>query len=209
MQIGVMGCIGAGKSTTTSLLAERLGGAALFEPVVDNPYLDLFYQDMHTYAFPLQVYFLSHRLRNACSEGPLTGLTFVDRTVYEDRDIFARHLHDQGYMNDRDFATYQHIFDTMEPFFHRPDIYIYLKASLPTLMEHISKRDRACEKDLDPDYVGRLNHLYDNLVQKLGARGETTITFNMDHLDITSEDGALEMVDLVRQVVEAKKKAIR
>lgn len=204
MQIAIMGSIGAGKSSATSLLAERLGGSALFEPVVDNPYLDLFYKDMHTYAFPLQVYFLSHRLRNACADSPKQGLAFVDRTVYEDRDIFAKHLHAQGYMNDRDFATYQHIFDTMEPFFHRPDVYIYLKASLPTLMEHIAKRDRACEKDLDPDYVGRLNHLYEAMVQKLGLRGETVITFDMDQLDITSDAGAQEMVDLVSQVVRVK-----
>lgn len=203
-QIGVIGNIGAGKSTATKLLAERIGGVPVFEPVLDNPYLDDFYRDMKEYAFKLQVYFLSHRLRNACmgsKDNADQPFIWVDRTVYEDRDIFARNLHEMGILEDREWDTYNHIFETMEPHFERPDLFIYLKSDVFTLMRNIQRRDRDCERSIDVEYIKRLNTHYENLAHRLRSEGSTVVTVRMDNLDISYPEYANRFVDIVKKYI--------
>lgn len=164
--IVVAGNIGAGKSSLTNWLAEKLGYDPFFEPVVGNPYLDDFYKDMKRWSFHLQVYFLAQRFQHHRNIDLSPHSVIQDRSIYEDSEIFARNLHQQGLMNERDYQNYLQIFRTMYPFFSPPSLLIYLKASVPTLMRRIKKRGRDYEKDISRDYISQLNNLYDDWIQR-------------------------------------------
>lgn len=164
--IVVAGNIGAGKSSLTRWLAEKMGYEPFFEPVVGNPYLDDFYKDMKRWSFHLQVYFLAQRFQHHRNIDLSPHSVIQDRSIYEDSEIFARNLHQQGLMNERDYQNYLQIFRTMYPFFNPPSLLIYLKASVPTLMRRIKKRGRDYEKDMPRDYIAQLNSLYDDWIER-------------------------------------------
>ncbi len=170
MHIAIAGNIGSGKTTLTGLLAKHYGWEAHYENADDNPYLDDFYDDMRHWSFNLQIYFLNERF-GQIQEFREAGLTVVqDRTVYEDAYIFAANLHSMGLMSMRDYNTYRSLFDKMTAFIQPPDLMIYLRASVPTLVRQIQKRGRAYENGIRLDYLSRLNERYEEWVgqYKLG-----------------------------------------
>ena len=160
--LGVAGNIGVGKTHLTSWLGQRLRWETFFEPVVENPYLDDFYGDMSRWSFQLQVYFLSKRfdMHRKMMDGMLSCVQ--DRTIYEDAEIFARTLHENGAMDDRDFENYMSLFQCMTSYLLAPNAIIYLRANVDTLVERIKLRGRDYEQDIDRTYLETLNRAYDD-----------------------------------------------
>ena len=162
MHIAIAGNIGSGKTTLTKLLAARYGWTPRFEPVDNNPYLEDFYHDMNRWSFNLQVYFLNKRFKEVVEISKSTDTIIQDRTIYEDACIFAPNLHDQGYMSDRDFKNYKDLFNLMMSLVKRPQLMIYIRSSIPTLVKHIEKRGRDYEKSIRIDYLTGLQKRYDD-----------------------------------------------
>jgi len=163
--IAVAGNIGSGKTTLTSLLAKHYHWEPRFEDVESNPYLNDFYTDMPRWSFNLQVYFLNHRLQQLLEIQQGNNVVIQDRTIYEDAHIFAPNLHEMGLMNNRDFENYISLFKTINKQITPPNLLIYLKASLGTLVSQIEKRGRAYEDNIRLDYLKQLNHYYDNWIE--------------------------------------------
>jgi len=165
--IGIAGNIGVGKTTFTSFLAKEFNLKDIYESVSDNPYLSDFYGDMHRWSFNLQVYFLHHRFASIIDiENSHKGFV-QDRTIYEDVEIFSKNLHDMGYLDDRDWKTYSDLFLNMTKFLKSPDIIIYLRADLDVLLERINNRNRDYEATIDPEYLKRLNLMYDEWIENI------------------------------------------
>lgn len=158
--VAIAGNVGVGKSTLTRCLADRLGWTPFYEAVDDNPYLSDFYQDMRTWSFHSQIFFLSRRLHHHHALLRHPGNVVQDRSIYEDAEIFARNLFHQGHMSDRDFQSYRDLYDALIQFLPAPDLIIYLQARLPTLIERIRKRGRDYERSISPLYLQQLNELY-------------------------------------------------
>jgi len=170
MHIAVAGNIGSGKTTLTSLLSKHFGWDAHYEDVEDNPYLNDFYNDMQRWSFNLQIYFLNTRFNQILSFRR-SGKTLVqDRTIYEDAYIFAPNLHSMGLMSTRDFENYFTLFNMLGSLIQPPDLIIYLRASVPTLVRQIQKRGRKYEDNIRLDYLKRLNERYEAWIEtyKLG-----------------------------------------
>lgn len=161
MHIAVAGNIGAGKTTLTKLLAKHYKWEAQLEDVVDNPYLDDFYNQMERWSFNLQVYFLNSRFRQVLQIRESGKDIIQDRTIYEDAHIFAPNLHAMGLMTNRDFENYRSLFDLMESLVQGPDLLIYLRSSIPNLVSQIHKRGRDYENSISIDYLSRLNERYE------------------------------------------------
>ncbi len=161
MHIAIAGNIGSGKTTLTTLLAKHYKWQPHFEEVDDNPYLIDFYKDMHRWSFNLQVYFLKRRLRQIKTLNKSGKKIVQDRTIYEDAHIFAPNLHAMGLMTTRDFENYQDLFELMDEFITPPDLLIYLRATVPALVENIQKRGREYEEAIRLDYLNRLNERYE------------------------------------------------
>lgn len=162
--IAIAGNIGAGKTTLTSLLAKHYKWTAQFEAVEHNPYLADFYNDMHRWSFNLQIYFLNSRLKQLLEIQNSESTIIQDRTIYEDAHIFAPNLHEMGLMSSRDFENYAHFFKTIKSMVKPPDLMIYLKASIPTLVDQIQRRGRDYEDNIRLDYLKRLNEHYNHWV---------------------------------------------
>lgn len=162
MHIAIAGNIGSDKTTLTKLLAARYGWTPRFEPVDNNPYLEDFYHDMNRWSFNLQVYFLNKRFKEVVEISKSTDTIIQDRTIYEDACIFAPNLHDQGYMSDRDFKNYTDLFNLMMSLVKKPQLMIYIRSSIPTLVKHIEKRGRDFEKSIRIDYLTGLQKRYDD-----------------------------------------------
>lgn len=162
MHIAIAGNIGSGKTPLTKLLAARYGWTPRFEPVDNNPYLEDFYHDMNRWSFNLQVYFLNKRFKEVVEISKSTDTIIQDRTIYEDACIFAPNLHDQGYMSDRDFKNYTDLFNLMMSLVKKPQLMIYIRSSIPTLVKHIEKRGRDYEKSIRIDYLTGLQKRYDD-----------------------------------------------
>lgn len=161
MHIAISGNIGSGKTTLTRLLAKHYKWTPHFEDVEDNPYLDDFYREMQRWSFNLQIYFLNSRFRQV-KEIRDSGQDIIqDRTIYEDAHIFAPNLHAMGLMPSRDFENYLSLFELMDSFVAPPDLLIYLRASIPTLVDQIQKRGREYENNIRIDYLNRLNERYE------------------------------------------------
>ncbi|MDG1729262.1 MAG: deoxynucleoside kinase [Algibacter sp.] len=161
MHIAIAGNIGAGKTTLTKLLAKHYRWEAQLEDVVDNPYLDDFYNQMERWSFNLQVYFLNSRFRQVLQIRQSGKDIIQDRTIYEDANIFAPNLHAMGLMTNRDFENYKSLFDLMESLVQGPDVLIYLRSSIPNLVSQIHKRGRDYENSISIDYLSRLNERYE------------------------------------------------
>lgn len=164
MHIAIAGNIGSGKTTLTGMLAKQFGWEAQFEEVDDNPYLNDFYDDMQRWSFNLQVYFLNKRFNQIIDIRESGRSVIQDRTIYEDAEIFAPNLHAMGLMTTRDFNNYQDLFRLISQFLNPPDLLIYLRASVPTLVRNIQKRGRDYENSIRIDYLKRLNDRYENWI---------------------------------------------
>lgn len=164
--IAIAGNIGAGKTTLTKILAKHFNWAPHYEDVENNPYLNDFYNDMHRWSFNLQIYFLHNRLKQLVEIQKGTNIVIQDRTIYEDAYIFAPNLHEMGLMTKRDFDNYKNFFLTLKEMVNPPDLLIYLKASVPTLVGQIQKRGREYEENIRLDYLKRLNEYYNNWLDK-------------------------------------------
>ena len=173
MHIAIAGNIGSGKTTLTKMLAQRYGWTPRFEPVDNNPYLDYFYKDMNRWAFNLQIYFLNKRFKEVVEIANSPETIIQDRTIFEDARIFAPNLHDQGYMSDRDFQNYSDLFDLMMSLVKLPQLMIYIRSSIPTLVKHIEKRGRSFEKSIRIDYLTGLQERYENWIKSY--KGELII----------------------------------
>jgi deoxyadenosine/deoxycytidine kinase len=161
MHIAVAGNIGAGKTTLTKLLSKHYDWEAHFEDVEQNPYLNDFYEEMQRWSFNLQVYYLNSRFTQIQEINLNKKNVIQDRTIYEDAYIFAPNLHSMGLMTTRDFENYFSLFNLMDSFVNPPDLLIYLRASIPTLVEQINKRGREYEESIRLDYLKRLNERYE------------------------------------------------
>ena len=161
MHVAIAGNIGSGKTTLTTLLAKHYRYSPHFEQVDDNPYLNDFYKDMQRWSFNLQVFFLRSRFAQLAELQESGKKVIQDRTIYEDAHIFAPNLHSMGLMSSRDFKNYQDLFELMEKFISPPDLMIYLRASVPRLVENIQKRGRDYEEAIRLDYLNRLNERYE------------------------------------------------
>ncbi|MAO08392.1 MAG: deoxynucleoside kinase [Alteromonas sp.] len=161
MHVAVAGNIGSGKTTLTRLLAKHYKWKAHFEDVEDNPYLDDFYNQMERWSFNLQIYFLNSRFRQIMEIHESGKNVIQDRTIYEDAHIFAPNLHAMGLMTNRDFENYRSLFDLMESVTQGPDLLIYLRSSIPNLVNQIHKRGREYENSISIDYLSRLNERYE------------------------------------------------
>lgn len=164
MHIAIAGNIGAGKTTLTMRLARRYGWEPHLEPVDNNPYLDDYYKDMKRWSFNLQVYFLSKRFRDVVEIAQSQKTVVQDRSIFEDARIFAPNLHDMGLMSDRDFNNYSDLFNTMIQLVKRPDLMIYIRSTIPNLVNHIEKRGRSYEKSIRIDYLANLNKRYEDWI---------------------------------------------
>jgi len=164
MYLAIAGNIGSGKSSLTALLSEAFGLKPVYEAVSENPYLEDFYRDMGAYAFHSQVFFLARRVRQHLLEVNGARAVVQDRTVYEDALVFAQNLYREGHLKERDWRTYLDLFQSVSPALRKPDLLIYLRASLPTLRERIKKRGRPFEQNLPDRYLLALNALYEELI---------------------------------------------
>jgi deoxyadenosine/deoxycytidine kinase len=164
--IAVAGNIGSGKTTLTEQLAKNFGWEPHFEDVENNPYLYDFYNDMIRWSFNLQVYFLNNRFRQIVNFQKGYRTVVQDRTIYEDAYIFAPNLHAMGLMSTRDFENYLSLFETVKQLIAPPDLLIYLRGSIPTLVDQIQKRGRDYEENLRLDYLKRLNEFYETWINK-------------------------------------------
>lgn len=199
MYIAIAGNIGSGKTSLTEILSERCK-AHTYDENIDNPYLNDFYKDMNRWSFNLQIYFLGSRIQQASCMLEKYGNIIQDRTIYEDAYIFAANLHEMGLMPSRDFDSYMRIFDIASNIIQLPDILIYLKASVPTLINQIKKRGRAYEMSIQEDYLARLNDKYENWINNI-YKGEV-ITINMDEEDFISDPEVIEKI--MKRVDELK-----
>ena len=159
------GNIGAGKSSLVQLLADRLGYRPYFEPVAENPYLADFYADMGRWAFHSQLYFLTHRLKSHRELSADPWSVVQDRSIYEDAEVFARNLREQGTMSDREWETYHGLYRTIIDLLPAPDLVVYLRCSVPTLKARIARRGRGFESSIPDEYLAGLNRLYEEWLE--------------------------------------------
>mgnify|MGYP002304556853 FL=1 len=194
MYIAIAGNIGSGKTSLTGILSQRTGAKAYFEES-DNPYIGDFYDDMNRWSFNLQIYFLGSRIQQTMdmlADNRDSGAIFQDRTIYEDAHIFADNLHEMGLMASRDIETYMKLFRLMTTLIPKPDLLIYLKASVPTLISQIRKRGREYEMNIDELYLKRLNDKYNNWIDNI-YEGDVLVV-DKDHEDFVSDPTVLEKI---------------
>uniref|UniRef100_A0A832ML36 Deoxynucleoside kinase n=1 Tax=Eiseniibacteriota bacterium TaxID=2212470 RepID=A0A832ML36_UNCEI len=193
--LAIAGNIGVGKTELTNRLSSELGWAAYYEPVIHNPYLDLFYADMPRWSFHLQIYFLSERFKAQVEIGS-SPLPFIqDRTIYEDAEIFARTLHEQGSMTDVDYRNYVSLFHVLTGYLRPPDLIVYLKASPETLMARIARRGRESERNITLEYITRLNRAYDDWMRRARASFEV-LEIDTDQVPLQGPTPAFEKLVL-------------
>ena len=191
MYIGIAGNIGSGKTSLTQILCNRYGWEVYYENESDNPYLSDFYNDMSRWSFNMQILFFVRRFR-ALQKLLWSNITVVqDRTIYEDAFIFADNLYHMGLMQKRDYDTYKELYRTMENFIRRPDLLIYLRASVPTLLKQIKKRNREYEQNISPEYLQYLNERYENWIAKY--KGDHLI-IDVDGVDYVNDKEAEEKI---------------
>lgn len=195
------GNIGAGKSTLVELLCQRLGWTPYFEPVAENPYLKDFYADMERWAFHSQAYFLMHRARSHRELSLESGSVVQDRSLYEDAEVFAKNLHRQGHMADRDHQVYREMYGVLTSLLPSPDLVVYLRASVPTLKRRIAHRARTFEQTIPDAYLEGLNALYEEWIGDF--RLSPVLTIEADQTDVLDRPEDLDAV--VERIEDALK----
>ncbi|WP_419801138.1 deoxynucleoside kinase [Mucilaginibacter sp.] len=192
MHIAVVGNIGAGKTTLTELLAKNYGWQPQYESVDNNPYLEDFYGDMKRWSFNLQIFFLNSRFQQIMEIQKSKANIIQDRTIYEDAFIFAANLRDMDLMTERDYDNYRKIFDNITSFIKPPDLLIYLKASVPTLVNNIQRRGREYEIGIRLDYLSKLNEKYEKWIK--GYNSGKLLILDKDKLDFANNTEDLSSV---------------
>ena len=201
MYIAIAGNIGSGKTSLTEILSAHYGAKAYYEDI-DNPYIADFYEDMNRWSFNFQMFFLGSRINQTLQMlNESTGHVVQDRTIHEDAHIFAGNLHQMGLMSSRDYGTYMKIFNLATDLVPSPDILIYLKASVPTLVRQILKRGREYEKNIDLEYLERLNNRYNEWISSYKGK---LLTINIDEIDFV---GKPEIVQTIIANLEELNKA--
>jgi len=197
--VAIAGNIGAGKTTLCTQLGKTFGWEVHYESTDDNPYLIDFYDDMRRWSFNLQIFFLNNRYRQILKILKGEKTVIQDRTIYEDAYIFAPNLHDMGLMPSRDFHNYLDLFDTMSSQIQAPDLLIYLRAGIPTLVDHIQRRGREYEGNMSLDYLRRLNDRYENWIS--GYKEGRLLIINSDEVDFANN---AEHLGRIVNLVEAE-----
>ena len=190
--VAIAGNVGVGKSTLTQLLSQQLGWVPFPEAVDDNPYLADFYEDMRRWSFHSQIFFLSRRLRHHRQLLDHPTSVVQDRSVYEDAEIFAHNLYRQGHMDARDYRSYRELYDVLTLFLPPPDLVVYLRASVDTLLCRIKRRGREYERDISPEYLAQLNQLYERWIE--GFDLCPVLTVPADTLDFVDNPQHLDLV---------------
>jgi len=190
--VAIAGNIGVGKSTLTQLLADHLGWVPFFEPEADNPYLADFYADMRRWSFHSQVFFLTNRVEMHQQLLERDEHVVLDRSVYEDAEVFARTLFLRGEMSERDWRTYEALYRTMSSLLRPPNLIVYLRASVPKLLDRIAQRGREYERAISPGYIASLNALYDDWARRFDAC--PVVTIETDALDFVARSRDLDDV---------------
>ena len=188
----VSGNIGAGKTSITQRLGERLGWQTGYESVADNPYLPDFYADMRAWSFHLQIFFLGHRAEQHLEMAASPQSAIIDRSIYEDYHIFTRALHHLGNVNERDYFSYRRLYELVVNSLPRPDLLIYLKAPVSVLMERIHRRARAIEAGITAEYLSLLDNFYDDWLASFDLC--PVLTIRSDDLDFVNKSQHLEIV---------------
>ncbi|MDY3979944.1 MAG: deoxynucleoside kinase [Tidjanibacter sp.] len=192
MYIAIAGNIGSGKTSLTEILSKRYGAKAYYEDI-DNPYIADFYDDMNRWSFNFQMFFLGSRINQTLMMlRESTGNVIQDRTIYEDAHIFAGNLHQMGLMSSRDYDTYMKIFNLATDLVPAPEVLVYLKASVPTLVRQIIKRGRSYEMGIDIDYLERLNNRYNDWIEN-NYKGKVLVV-NVDETDFVSHPDEIERI---------------
>ena len=173
--VAIAGNIGVGKTTLTKLLSRELGWRAYYEKVIDNPYLVPFYEDMKRWSFHLQIYFLSHRFKSQKEINLWPDSCIQDRSIYEDVEIFARTLYNQGFMSELDYENYRLLFSTMAEYLRKPDLIVYLSAPIDRLIDRIQRRGRIYEQRIDREYILKLNQAYERWIEEAEQEKEFKI----------------------------------
>ncbi|WP_026474247.1 deoxynucleoside kinase [Alkaliflexus imshenetskii] len=192
MHIAIAGNIGSGKTSLAGLLAKHYGWEPHYEEVDENPYLADFYEDMKRWSFNLQVYFLNSRFSQIVKFRQAEKTVVQDRTIYEDAYIFATNLYDMGLMSERDFKNYLSLFELMTSLIQPPDLLIYLRASVPTLVRQIELRGRPYEATIRLDYLKRLNERYEGWM--MNYKEGNLLTISVDEIDFVNDPSALSLV---------------
>ena len=186
------GNIGAGKTSLTERIGEKLGWTAAYESVSDNPYLPDFYQSMKDWSFHLQIYFLGHRAQQHIHLAEIPESAILDRSIYEDAHIFARALHHMHNLNDRDYEAYLRLYSLIVEHLPKPDLLIHLQAPVPILMERIRRRARNIETGISEDYLALLERFYEEWIQ--GFDLCPVLTIRSDDLDFVHKSQHLDIV---------------
>jgi deoxyadenosine/deoxycytidine kinase len=188
----VAGNIGAGKTSITERIGARLGFRTGYESVSDNPYLPEFYRDMRSWSFHLQIFFLGHRARQHLDMATGDQSAILDRSIYEDARIFARALHHMGNLSERDYLTYNRVFELVTHSLPSPDLLIYLKAPVSTLLQRIRSRGREIETGITAGYLGLLDQFYEEWIDAYDH--SPVLTIRSDDLDFVNKPGHLDIV---------------
>ncbi|HSN76235.1 MAG TPA: deoxynucleoside kinase [Anaerolineae bacterium] len=205
--VAIAGNVGVGKSTLTTLLSQRLGWMPFPEAVDENPYLADFYADMPRWSFQSQVFFLSRRLRHHRQLLDHPTSVVQDRSVYEDAEVFARNLYNQGNMEERDYRSYRELYEVLTGFLPPPDLVIYLRASVDTLLCRIQRRGRDYEQDISPVYLEQLNHLYEDWIQRFDLC--PVLTVPADNLNFVDNSLHLDLIiDKVQEKLSGKEEVV-
>ena len=205
--ITIAGNIGVGKSSLVRLLSQRLDWEPFFEPVANNPYLSDFYADMRTWSFHSQTYFLSNRLKVYGDLLECPNSVILDRSLYEDAEVFARNLYLQGLMTQRDYETYETIYRTLLRFLPTPDMVVYLRASVSTLLNRIRHRNRDYEQNISADYLQLLNDSYETWMQNFILC--PVLTVPADNLDFVNHSKHMELIlEKIQEKISGKEEVV-
>lgn len=205
--VAIAGNVGVGKSTLTALLSQRLGWMPFPEAVDDNPYLADFYADMPRWSFHSQIFFLSRRLRHHRQLLDHPTSVVQDRSVYEDAEVFARNLYNQGNMQERDYHSYRELYEVLTGLLPPPDLVVYLRASVDTLLYRIRRRGRDYEQDISPIYLAQLNQLYEDWIQRFDLC--PVLTVPADNLNFVDNGLHLDLIiDKVQEKLSGKEEVV-
>ncbi len=201
--VAIAGNIGVGKTTLTRLLSQKLRWRAYYEKVIDNPYLAPFYDDMERWSFHLQIFFLSHRFKSQKEISEWPDSCIQDRSIYEDVEIFARTLHEQGFMSEVDYDNYRILFSTMVEYLRKPNLIIYLKAPVGRLVERILSRGRDYEQTIDRDYLDRLGQAYERWIDEAEEEGFKILRIDTENKNFEENEKDLNII--VDYILELEK----